>query len=179
MPRAILPALLAAALAANVSHKLEIIQTGKATPGSVFVFTSAELNAWVRDEVPKTVPEGVREPKLELGTSSATGYALVEFVKLRHAAGQETNWLVKKLIEGEKRVKVNARFQSAHGRATVYLQRVEIGGLAVSGATLDFLIRTFFMPLYPNAKINEPFELADRIDRIEVTPAAARVYIKK
>ena len=35
------------------------------------------------------------------------------------------------------------------------------------------------MPLYPNAKIDEPFELADRIDRIEVTPAAARVYIKK
>jgi hypothetical protein len=56
---------------------------------------------------------------------------------------------------------------------------VEIGGLAVSGSTLDFLIHTFFMPLYPNAKIDEPFELADRIDRIEVTPAAARVYIRK
>jgi hypothetical protein len=33
--------------------------------------------------------------------------------------------------------------------------------------------------LYPNAKINEPFELADRIDRIEVTPADVRIYMKK
>ena len=62
---------------------------------------------------------------------------------------------------------------------TVHLVRVEIGGLAVSGSTLDFLIHTFFLPLYPNAKIDEPVELADGIDRIEVTPAAARVYIKK
>jgi hypothetical protein len=137
------------------------------------------LNAWARAKVPSVVPQGVREPRLELGTNSATGYALVDFIKIRQGAGEETNWLVTKLIQGEKRVKVIARIQSAKGRATVYLQRVEIGGLTVSGSTLDFLIHTFFMPLYPNAKIDEPFELADRIDHIEVTPAAARVYIKK
>ena len=72
-----------------------------------------------------------------------------------------------------------ARIQAVNGRATVHLVRVEIGGLAVSGATLDFLIDTFFRPLYPDAKIDEPFELSDRVDRIVVTPAEARVYIKK
>ena len=165
--------------AVRVSHKIEVIETGKAKPGTVYTFTVAELNAWARAKVPSVVRQGVREPRLELGNSSATGYALVDFIKMRQGAGEETNWLVTKLIQGEKRVKVTARIQSANGRATVYLQRVEIGGLAVSGSTLDFLIHTFFMPLYPNAKIDEPFELADRIDRIEVTPAAARVYIKK
>jgi hypothetical protein len=165
--------------AVRVSHKIEIIEAGKAKPGTVYTFTVAELNAWARAKVPSVVPHGVREPRLELGNSSATGYALVDFIKMRQGAGEETNWLVTKLIQGEKRVKVTARIQSANGRATVYLQRVEIGGLAVSGSTLDFLIHTFFMPLYPNAKIDEPFELADRIDHIEVTPAAARVYIRK
>ena len=165
--------------AARVSHKIEIIESGKAKAGTVYTFTVAELNAWARAKVPSVVPQGVREPRLELGTNSATGYALVDFIKMRQGAGEETNWLVTKLIQGEKRVKVIARIQSANGRATVYLQRVEIGGLAVSGSTLDFLIHTFFMPLYPNAKIDEPFELADRIDHIEVTPAAARVFIRK
>jgi hypothetical protein len=165
--------------AAHVAHKFDIIQSGKAKPGSVYVFTVAELNAWARAKIPSVVPQGVRQPRLELGNSSATGYALVDFLKMRQGAGEQTNWLVAKLIQGEKPVKVTARIQSAKGRATVTLQRVEIGGLAVSGGTLDFLIHTFFMPLYPNAKIDEPFELADRIDRIEVTPAAARVYIKK
>jgi hypothetical protein len=165
--------------AANVSRKLEIIQSGKAKPGSVFIFTSAELNAWVRGKAPMVVPEGLRQPRLELGNGQATGYALVDFLKLQHGAGIETNWLIAKLIQGEKRVMATARIQASNGRATVHLVRVEIGGLAVSGATLDFLIDTFFRPLYPDAKIDEPFELSDRVDRIVVTPADARVYIKK
>ena len=165
--------------AANVSRKIEIIQSGKAKPGAVFMFTSAELNAWVRVKAPTIVPEGLRQPRLEMGQGTATGYALVDFLKLRHAAGVETNWLISKLIQGEKRVMASVSIQSANGRATVHLLRVEIGGLAVSGATLDFLIDTFFRPLYPDAKIDEPFELSDRVDRIEVTPAEARVYIKK
>jgi hypothetical protein len=165
--------------AATVSRKLDIIQSGKAKPGSIFVFTSAELNAWVRVKAPMVVPEGLREPRLELGEGSATGYALVDFLKLQHGAGIETNWLISKLIQGEKRVLATASIQAVNGRATVHLVRVEIGGLAVSGATLDFLIDTFFRPLYPDAKIDEPFELSDRVDRIVVTPAEARVYIKK
>ena len=165
--------------AAAVTRKLDIIQSGKAKPGAVFVFTSAELNAWARVKAPESVPEGLRQPRLELGNNSATGYALIDFLKARHGAGVETNWLLAKLIQGEKPVKVHARMQSANGRATVHLQRVEIGGLAVSGSTLDFLIHTFFLPLYPNAKIDEQFELADRMDRIEVTPAEARIYIRK
>ncbi len=177
-----IPLIVAAAVdpaAANVSRKLDIIQSGKAKPGSIFVFTSAELNAWVRVKAPMVVPEGLREPRLELGNGIATGYALVDFLKLQHGAGIETNWLISKLIQGEKRVMATASIQTANGRATVHLIRVEIGGLAVSGATLDFLIDTFFRPLYPDAKIDEPFELSDHVDRIVVTPAEARVYIKK
>jgi len=166
-------------LAESVTRRLDIIQSGKAKPGAVFVITSAELNAWARVKAPQVAPEGFRQPRLELGYNTANGFALIDFLKVRRGAGVETNWLLAKLIQGEKPVKVGARFQSGKGRATVYLQRVEIGGLAVSGATLDFLIHTFFIPLYPNAKINEPFDLADRIDRIEVTPADVRIYIKK
>jgi hypothetical protein len=56
--------------------------------------------------------------------------------------------------------------------------RVEIGGLAVTGAALDFLVRNFFLPFYPDAKIDEPFDLAGNVDRIVVTPVEARIYIR-
>ena len=184
--RSFIPVLIAAsALAAVdpqadvVSRKIDAIERGQAKPGAVFVFAPAELNAWVRVKAPTIVPQGFRKPRLELGDGRATGYALVDFLKVRNAAGIETNWLVAKLLEGEKPVQATAQIRSANGRMTVHLMRVEIGGLAVSGSTLDFLIHTFFLPLYPNAKIDEPVELADGIDRIEVTPAASRVYIKK
>jgi hypothetical protein len=166
-------------LVERVQHKLDLIQNGKAKPGSVIVFSVAELNVWGRAKAKEVAPEGFREARLELGNGTATAHALVDFLKLRHAAGIETNWLVTKLIQGEKPLKVMATIQSAKGRATVHLTRVEIGGLAVSGAPLDFLIQTFFTPLYPDAQIDQPFVLSDGVERIEVTPAAARAYMKR
>jgi hypothetical protein len=41
------------------------------------------------------------------------------------------------------------------------------------------LIKTFFLPFFPDAKINERFDLNDRVDRIEVSPVQARVVIRK
>jgi hypothetical protein len=165
------------ALAAG--RKLDLIESGHAKPGAVFRFSSAELNAWVRMKAPMIVPAGFRQPRLVLGNGEASASALIDFLKVRDASGIQTNWLIAKLIQGEKLVTTRATIQSAHGQATVHLVRVEIGGLAVTGAPLDFLMQNFFRPFYPNARIDEPFELAGDVDRIEVTPAEARVYIRK
>ena len=163
----------------RVSRRVDLIESGKAKPGSVFVFTVAELNVWGRAKAKEMVPEGLRDPRVELGNGSAIAYGFVDFLKLRHAAGVETNWLIAKLIEGEKKVRVSATIQSGNGRVTVHLTRVELNGLAVSGAPLDFLIQSFFLPLYPNARLDEPVVLAGGVDHILVTPAVAKVYIKK
>jgi hypothetical protein len=163
----------------SVSRKLDLIQSGKAKPGAVYRFTSAELNAWVRVKAPTVIPDGLRQPRLVLGNGEASASALIDFLKVRHASGVETNWLVARLIQGEKLVRARATIQSARGQATVHLVRVEIGGLAVTGAPLDFLVQNFFLPFYPDAKIDEPFNLAGNVDRIVVTPAEARVYIRR
>jgi len=165
-------------LAISVSKKLDLIESGQAKPGSVFRFTPAELSAWVRVKAPSVITDGFRQPQLVLGNGEATASALVDFLKVRHANGIETNWLIAKMIQGEKLVKARASIQSAHGRATVHVVRVEVGGLAVTGAALDFLVENFFRPFYPGAKIDWPFDLAGNVDRIEVTPAEARVYIR-
>jgi hypothetical protein len=166
-------------VAAGVAKKLDLIESGKAKPGSVFRFNPAELNAWVRVKAPTIIHDGFRQPRLVLGNGEASATALVDFLKVRHASGVETNWLIAKLIQCEKLVKVRATIQLAHGQATVHVLRVEIGGLAVTGAPLDFLVRNFLLPFYPDAKIDEPFRLAGNVDRIEVTPAEARVYIRR
>lgn len=158
-----------------VRAKLRLIQSGKARAGSALTFTSGELNAYARSEV----PEGVRQTRLELANGSASGYALIDFLKVQRGGGGKTPWLIERIIEGERPVRVDAKLQSAGGKATVFLQRVEISGLAVSGPTLDFLIENFFTPLYPNARINQPFELNDRVDHIEVNREMARVVMRR
>ncbi len=166
-------------LVLSAQHKLDVIQSGKAKPGSVFVFTLAELNAWGRNEVKALFPEGVRNTRLELGKGTATAYMMVDFLKIRHGKKLETGWLLSKMLEGERPLRVSGRIESAHGRATVHLTLVSISGVPISGATLDFLVETFFLPLYPDAKINQPFDLHDNVDHIEVLPSEARAVIKR
>ena len=83
------------------------------------------------------------------------------------------------MLNGERPLKVYIRISSANGRCTVYLTRVELSSVVITGSTLDFLIQNFFHPLYPDAHINEPFDLADNIDRIDLSPAGIRVAVKR
>jgi hypothetical protein len=162
---------------ASAQTKIQQIESDKLSHGSRIVFSAAELNAYVEHQVP-TVTAGVRQPRLELlGQGVARGSALVDFAKLRTSEGHPPGWLLEKLLEGEHPVSVTARINSAGGQATVHVQQVEIGGVSVSGATLDFLIQHFLLPLYPDAVVDRPFALAHRIDRVEVETGRAIVVI--
>ena len=164
--------------AAQVRTKFRRIQAGNLRAGTVVAFTPAQLNAYALSELTSVVPQGIRQPRVELGNGTATGYAFIDFLRIQQP-GQSSNvpWLIARLIEGERSVKVSTRIVSAGGKATVFLQRVEISGVGVSGGALDFLINEFFLPLYPGARINEPFLLGNKIERIEVTTAGASVVI--
>ena len=161
----------------SAKRKLATIQQGKAAPGSVVTFTPRDIDAWARVEVPKVVPRGFRDPRVQLGEGEATGYATVNFLEMRHAKPEDTNWLVSRLLEGERPLTVGVRVRSSGGWCTVDLTSVEISGVAARGAVLDFLIRTFFLSLYPEAKIGKPFELGYRIERIEIHPGGLAVRI--
>ena len=163
----------------RAQSKFDRIDGGAAMPGEIVVFTPQEINAWARVKVPEEVPEGIRNPRVELGTDTADAYAVVDFLRMRQGRGKPTNFLIAKMIEGERPLKISIRLQSGGGRATVYLTRVEISGVVAEGGVLDFLVKNFFLPLYPDAKINEPFELGDNVDRIDIRPGGVRVAIRK
>jgi hypothetical protein len=178
----ILAALLAPAadpLYESAQRKLDAIEARQVPRGAVVTFTAKEIDAWARVKVPETVPEGMRDSRVELGAGTGSGYAVVDFLKMRQGKGQPTNWFMQKLIEGERPLKVSVRLESGGGRCTVYLTRVEISNVSANATVLDFLIKTFFVPLYPDAKINEPFDLDYDIDRIDITPSQVKVSIKQ
>lgn len=175
----VIPLCLAAAAGdyESARRKLDLIESGRLPPGSRVELTGSELNAYVAREVALAVPEGVRQPRLVLGAHSATATGLVDFGRLRRAQGKEPGWLLGKLLDGERPVRVTASIQSAGGTARVDVERVEISGLAIEGRALDFLVENFLLPRYPQAAIGRPFELGHRIERLDVQPAAAAVLI--
>jgi hypothetical protein len=164
----------------SAARKLSAIQTGATRPGSRIFFTPAELNAWMRDEARARVPQGVRNLRLELGYNRATGFADIDFLKLHQSAtGQPPGWLMKNLFAGERPVTVVARFQSRNGQARVDVERVEISGIAIEGATLQFVIDNYVRPTFPDVKVDEWFGLRYGIERFTVAPAGVTVVIAK
>src|ERR1700683_4147258 len=85
---------------ASAQHKLDLIENDRMKPGSQVTLSERELNAYVEQQLPKVVPQGVREPKLELGAGIATGSALIDFVKLENAHGKPPGWLMRQLLQG-------------------------------------------------------------------------------
>jgi len=173
----VVPVLFAAdPLADSAQKKLDSISDRKLKPGSVVTLNPREINAWIHEKAVKAFPQGIRNEHIDLGSGTVEGNALVDFLKLGKG---NTNALVARLIEGERPLKIAIRVESSNGRATVFLTHVELSGVAVDGSILDFLIKHFVQPKYPDMKINEPFDLDFNIDRIEIQPAGVRVLIKK
>ncbi len=162
----------------SAQAKIDKLQDEQWKPGEAVMFSPAEINAWVAAKVPEEIPHGIRDPRIELGTDTASASAMVDFLKMEQARGKATGWAIGKLIEGERPLKVSVRVASAGGKITVYLTRVELSGVSLEGAALDFLINAFFLPLYPDAKIGEPVDLDYNIDYIQIRPDGLRIVIK-
>lgn len=164
---------------ASVQHKFDLIEGDRLKPGSRVTLTERELNAYAVEEIPKVVPEGVRNPQLQLGSGSATGSALVDFLKLHSGRGEPPGWLARQLLAGERPVTVTARISSGGGRATVNIESVQVSGITIEGRMLDFLIQNYLLPYYPDAKIGQPFEMSHRIDRLDIQPSRVDVILQR
>ena len=175
----VLPALFAAdPLADSAQKKLDAISDAKLKPGSTVVLSPQEINAWLHEKAVKAFPEGLRNEHVELGVGTTDGTAIVDLLKIQKNKSS-VNSLIARLIEGERPLKISIRVESANGRAAVFLTRVELSGVALDGSILDFLIKQFIQPRYPDIKINQPFDLDFNIDRIEIQPTGVRILIKK
>ncbi len=170
----------AATLAESQSayRKFERIESGHAAPGSRIDFTPGELNAWTRDQARTRVPRGLRNPRIELSSARATGYADIDFLQLRQSTtGEAPGWLMRNLLAGERPVMVTARIQTGNGRARVDVERVEISGVPIEGRVLDLLIEQYVRPTFPDVKVSEWFELGYQVDRFTMSPSGISVFI--
>lgn len=157
----------------SARQKFDLIEAERLRPGTTVTLTPQEIDAYVAHEA----PDGVRNPRLELGSGVAKGSALVDFARVRRSQGHPPGWLLSKLLEGERPVSVTARLRSGNGRAVVDVEKVEISGMEIDGDMLDFLIQNFLLPLYPDAAVGRPFELGHHIERINVNRGAVGVVI--
>ena len=164
-------------LADSAQKKLDSISDQKLKRGAVVTLSPREVNAWIHEKAAKAFPQGIRNENIVLGPGTADGNALVDLTKL--SKSNNVNPLIARLIEGERPLRVAIRVESSNGKCTVFLTHVELSGVAIDGSILDFLIKHFVQPRYPDIKISEPFDLDYNIDHIEIQSAGVRVAIRK
>lgn len=157
--------------------KIELIEYEKAPYGSTVVFTPKEINEWARAIIPTYVPHGFRDLLIVLGENTATGTALIDFARVRHVNDSELT-ILDKLIAGERPVLVTVTEKSANGICHVDLNKLTISNVSASGYVMDLLIRSFVLPMFPEVKVGEPFELRHRIEKITIKPSGLYVKIK-
>jgi hypothetical protein len=162
----------------SARHKQKAIAEGRAAPGSTIAFSQDEITAFAKVHVPLWVPAGIRGQRVTVGSGTAQGNAMVDFLNMQHARGVQYHWTIERLISGERPLQVNVSLQSENGRATVRLDRVVISRVPASGAVLNFLVDTFFLSLFPQAKINQPFDLDYNIRQIRLVPGRVLVTMK-
>jgi hypothetical protein len=163
----------------SARDKFERIETEQLPPGSSVNLTEEELTEYAREQAEVVAPGAVREARLRIVPAGAEAWANINLLRVRQAQGKDTNWLLEKMLEGERPVHVRVRMQSSGGKARVDVERVEISGIAMEGSTLDFVIDRFVIPNFPDAKVGRWFKLDHGIDRIDLTPGKATVRIGK
>lgn len=176
-----LPAGLATATAdaTAAQRKFDMIEGGKAPPGTRVDFTQTELISWMQQEAAALTPGAARDLRLSLGNNQATGFARINFLKLRRSESSGfSEWLLQSMVSGEKPVSVTVRFESRGGQARVTPERVEISGVAIEGRALELLIQVYLRATFPSARVNDWFPLDSHVERFTVSPGRVSVLMK-
>ncbi len=177
--------LAAAALTAQTSPlrsahaKIARIEYDRAAPGSTTVLTESELTAYATEQAEIIAPGAIHQAALTLTPGRAQASASINFLRVQQAEGESPGWLLRQLLGGERPVTITVRIQSSGGRARVDVERVEVSGVLMEGSTLDFLLRQFVVPNFPDARVGEWFTLGHRIDRLDIRPGAAAVILRR
>jgi hypothetical protein len=125
-------------------------------------FTADEISAYV-NEGGVTLPNGVENVKFSGKSGTVTGVTRVDFDKI--TAGKSSMNPLMLLFSGQHDVTVTADAQGQGGHATVNVQTVEIDGVTVPRAALEFFVSKYLQPKYGNTVgLNNNFAMPSHVD---------------
>ncbi len=163
----------------SAHSKIALIEYDRARPGAVITLDGVELAAYANEQAGIIAPGAVRGLTLTLTPGHAEATAYINFLKVRQAGGESDNWLVQQLLDGERKVTIRVKFSSQPKQERVDVERVEVEDVFVQGNTLDFLLRQFVIPSFPDAQVNRWFALGHNIERLDVKSGEATVVIAR
>jgi hypothetical protein len=160
----------------KVTQILEHAEVEATSPRRTVV-TEVELNAFLAADAREYLPTSVTRPVVAmLGPARVSGSAIVDLDVVRGNSGG--GWLDPlSYLSGRLPVVATGTIDSRSGVARLLLERTEIGGVAVPPSLLQEIVSFYTRSdEYPRGvRLDEPFDLPARIERIEIVRGQAVV----
>jgi hypothetical protein len=160
----------------KVSEILVHAESGGSTPLRTVV-TESDVNSYLSLDAREYLPPSVARPSIAmLGTGRLSGTAIVDLDVVR--GGSSGGWLDPlAYLSGRLPVFASGTLESRRGVARLLLDRTEIGGVPVPPSLLQEIVSFYTRsPEYPRGvRLDEPFDLPARIERIEIVRGQAVV----
>jgi hypothetical protein len=125
------------------------------------VLTQSEVNAYLASgEV--NLPEGVKSVRFQGKPGMIEAFARVDFDQIT-ASRRSSNPLLR-LFTGTHDLHVMARAKGAGGMGEAHVESVEMDGVTVPRAALQFFLERYITPKYPEVALDTSFRLPYKID---------------
>ena len=158
-----------------LQEKIDAIQNSENSPqhkrGSSRVQVSeAELESYLIYSLQDDIPAKVDSAKVDLAQDTVGLDTQLTF-----AANATGNPMVDALVGGTHNLLFKGKLVAEHARGKFDLQEVRVDGIPVPNIFIQTLFKKYVKPKYPDADLNEPFDMPWGIQELKLQPGKATV----
>jgi hypothetical protein len=161
--------------AKSLQQKIDAVQAAENSPnhkrGSSHVEVSeTELESYLIYELQEDIPAKIDSAMIELDTDTISLDTQLTFSS--NATG---NPVVDALVGGTHNLFFKGKLVAREARGKFDLQEIRVDGIPVPNIFIQTLFKKYVKPKYPDADLNEPFDMPWGIEELKIVPHKASV----
>lgn len=161
--------------AKSLQQKIDAIKNAENNPnhkrGSSRVeISEAELESYLLISLKDDIPAQIDSADVQLGQDTVALDTQITF-----NSGATSNPVVDTLIGGTHNLFLKGKLVAREARGKFELQDVKVDGIPVPNVLIQTLFKKYVKPKYPDADLDEPFDLPWGMQEIKVQPGKATV----
>ncbi len=161
--------------AKSLQQKIDAVKSAEQNPhhkrgSSRIELSEGELESYLLYSLKEDIPAQIDTAGVQLGQDSISLDTQITFVS--NATG---NPMVDALVGGTHNLFLKGRLVGSQGRGKFDLQEIRVDGIPVPNILIQALFKKYVKPKYPDADLNEPFDLPYNIDGLKLEPGKATV----
>jgi len=161
--------------AKSLQQKVDAVRAAENSPthkhGSSRVqVTEAELESYLIYSLQEDIPAKIDSASIELATDTISLDTQLTFTS--NATG---NPIVDAVVGGTHNLFFKGKLVAREARGKFDLQEIRVDGIPVPNIFIQTLFKKYVKPKYPDADLNEPFDMPWGIEELKLEPGRATV----